>query len=79
MADKLLHGTHNRGERHNMVKLSEEEAAQIIALKGVKTQREIAAEFGVSRHHVAKIHTGRKWSFLRGLLPFPSEASLTPP
>lgn len=40
-------------------KMTEEKAMEIVALKGVKTQKEIAAEFGISRGYVADIHTGR--------------------
>lgn len=63
-ADRLLHGTHNRGERCASSKLTESQVREILALKGVKKQREIAAEFGVSRERVCDIHNRRSWGWL---------------
>lgn len=63
-ADKLLHGTSNRGERHGMAKLTEDAARQIKALKGVVTQRGTAKMFGISRGAVSDIWTGRTWEWL---------------
>lgn len=66
MADKLIHDTHNRGERHVRSKLTENDVLKILALRGVKMHREIAAEFGISEGYVSIIHAGRKWSWLGG-------------
>lgn len=63
-ADELLHGTRPRGERNGHAKLTEAEAREILALKGVELQRNLAARFGVSRTAVASIHSGRKWTWL---------------
>lgn len=63
-ADKLIHGTHNRGERHGIAKITEAVARQILALKGQGTQREIAAQFGVSQNIVDRIHTRETWAWL---------------
>lgn len=60
-SDKLVHGTHNRGSRHNMARLSEEEVGQIISLKGSRPQTEIAKMFGISQAHVSRIHLGQSW------------------
>lgn len=57
--DRALHGTKATGPRG---KLTPEQAAQILALKGTKPQREIAAMFGVSRSNVSFIHCGKAWS-----------------
>lgn len=58
MADRVIHGTSNP-------KLTEEQGREIIALKGLKTQREIASEFGVSQVTIAKVHQGRRFVGLR--------------
>lgn len=63
-ADKLIHGTSNRGERHGQSRITEPEARSILALKDKKTQREIAAEFAVSQGIVARIHSRQTWAWL---------------
>jgi hypothetical protein len=63
-ADKLIHDTHNRGERHGLSKVTEAEARAILALKDKKTQREIAADFSVSQSIVARIHQRETWAWL---------------
>lgn len=62
--DKLTHGTHNRGERQWMSKLTEDQAREIIALKGIKTQRELAERFGVVQSTVSHIQRRKVWSWL---------------
>jgi hypothetical protein len=63
-ADKLIHDTHNRGERHGKAKLTDANALQIMAMKGVESQYELAKRFGVSQKTVSEIHHGRRWSWL---------------
>lgn len=63
-ADKLIHGTHNRGERNGRVKLTEAEAREILALKGTESQLDLAKRFCVSFQTVSHIHTGRSWAWL---------------
>lgn len=63
-ADKLLHGTHNRGEQHSMSKLSEQDIHAIRALDGHKSHREIAAIFGVTRWAVTLVLNRRNWGWL---------------
>lgn len=63
-ADKLKHGTHNRGERCPTVKITEDQARQILALKGKMMQKDIAAVFGVTFGHVSSIHRGKRWAWL---------------
>lgn len=63
-ADKLVHGTHNRGERHVNAKLTEPEAREILSLKGLELQRQIAKRFMVSPSLISGIHAGLKWSWL---------------
>jgi hypothetical protein len=64
-ADKLGHGTHTRGERSPAVKITEDDARQILALKGKMMQKDIAAKFGVTLGHVSNIHLGQRWGWLR--------------
>lgn len=64
MADKVVHGTLLRGEGVGNSKLTECEVRQIRALKGKKYQREIAAQFGVSRELVGLIHRSERWGWL---------------
>jgi hypothetical protein len=65
-ADKLLHDTHIRGERNGMAKLSQAEAETILAMKGKRTQQEIADMFGIDQSHVSNIHRRKVWAWLDG-------------
>lgn len=63
--DKLQHGTHNRGTRHGMSKLTEQEVTEIRALLRTPiTQREIGARYGVTRKCINHIHLGKSWGWL---------------
>ncbi len=57
--DRTLHGTRNIGGPRG--KITFEQAEEIRALKGQKTQQEIAAMFGISRSQVSWIMTGKAW------------------
>lgn len=59
-ADKITHGTSNRGARHGMAKLTEPEIKIIRAIKA--PSRQIAAMFGVSQTTISKIKRGEGWS-----------------
>lgn len=61
-ADKLLHGTHHRGEQHGAVKLSEEAVRAIRADR--RSQRAIADEYGVAQTTVSRIKRRRAWAWL---------------
>jgi hypothetical protein len=63
-ADKLSHGTRLRGERHSRAKLTEAEARQILAMKGMESQYKLAKRFMVSQTTISEIQTGRKWACL---------------
>lgn len=63
-ADKILHGTHNRGERCGSSKLTEAQAREILRLKGKASVRVIAARFGVSEPTVSNIHHRHTWAWL---------------
>lgn len=63
-ADKRLHGTIIRGERHKKSKLTEEQVLSIRRMKENSTQRAIAAMFGVGQQTISRIHSGRAWGWL---------------
>ena len=53
-----------KGQNNPNNKLTEEQAREIKALKGIKLQKEIAKEFNVSLSLVQKIHQNKIWSWL---------------
>lgn len=58
-ADKLLHGTRVMGESHGQTRLK---TADIIAIRrDVRTQEEIAADYGMTRSNVGAIRTRKSW------------------
>lgn len=59
-AESVAHG---RGKKKGLPrrKLTPEQVAQIKALKGRLTQRQIAAKFGVRFETIGQIHRGRAW------------------
>jgi hypothetical protein len=63
-ADRLQHGTHNRGSKQGQSKLTEEDVRKIRALRGSMTEREIAKLFDIGRRHVNDIHRRVCWSWL---------------
>lgn len=63
-ADKVIHGTIGLGERNPQAKLTEAQVIQIHALKGMKSQRALAREFGVQQAAISRIHTGQRWAWL---------------
>lgn len=64
-ADKLTHGTHNRGERCGASRLTEPDVHEIRRLLAYgETQQAIADRFGVHLMTVNDINTGRSWAWL---------------
>lgn len=62
-ADKLLHGTDNRGERQGGSKLTEAEVIEIRRLRASGTTGQaIADKYGINQHHVSHICLGRRWA-----------------
>jgi hypothetical protein len=60
MADRIGHGTSNRGERHGLSKLSGDQTSQIrLRLAVGEKQRAIAAEFDVSPSLICMIKSGK--------------------
>lgn len=63
-ADKVMHGTSNRGSRHGMARLSEDDVRAMRTLKGAMSYSRIAAQFGVSYFTVWEILNGKRWAWL---------------
>lgn len=63
-ADKLRHGTHQRGEAQGAARLRREDVRQIRSsnLPGVT----LAKQYGVSRGHICNIRRGKSWSWFDG-------------
>lgn len=59
-ADKIRHGTTNRGERCGTAKLTKEQVAAIRADN--RLQRLIAADYGVGENTISRIKTGARWA-----------------
>lgn len=59
--DKIAHGTVLSGEKHNMVKLTEQNVRYIRSLKGSCTQKEVARKFDVSESLIWKIWNHKIW------------------
>jgi DNA invertase Pin-like site-specific DNA recombinase len=64
MADKLIHGTENRGDRNGQSRLTEDQVREIRRLKGSMFQREIAEKFGVTLSTVNHIYNRTTWAWL---------------
>lgn len=60
-ADKLMHGTHQFGERNTQAKLTSEHVDTIRRLRGRETQQSIADRFGISQSLVSLIQSGKLW------------------
>ncbi len=59
-ADKIKHGTTNRGERCGAAKLTLE---QVNAIRNDnRLQRLIAADYGVLQNTISRIKSGKRWS-----------------
>lgn len=61
-ADKVRHGTHQRGERHGNAKLTDEQALTILG--DPRRPQEIAREYGVSNAAIYLIKNRQNWRHL---------------
>lgn len=61
--DMIADGTTNRGTKHKLNKLTEEQVRAIRASPN-KSQKELAREYGVSQSNISCIISGKKWSWL---------------
>lgn len=64
MADMITHGTSPRGERQGCAKLTRSEVLEIARLRGSRSQRKLADDFGVSRGAIGGIFSGHNWAWL---------------
>lgn len=53
-----------RGEKHGRSKLTETQVREILALRGIVTQRELAQRYGVALGTISCIHLGKKWGHI---------------
>lgn len=64
-ADKLVHDTHQRGERHGQAKLTESDVHAIRRLIAAgKTRAAIGNQFGVAPSVISHISSGEAWGWL---------------
>lgn len=65
--DKIRDGTHNGGSAHHRARLTEADVREIRRRYAAGAlQRDLAAEYGISRGHVSGIVRGRFWQHARG-------------
>lgn len=60
-ADKIKHGTTNRGERCGTAKLTEQQVFEI--RKDNRLQREIAVDYGVAANTISRIKNRKRWAY----------------
>lgn len=66
MADKIEHGTTNRGERHGQARFTSETIKEIrAALEAGESQRAIATRHGTSQGTISKVARGERWGWLK--------------
>lgn len=63
-ADRIIHGTHGRGERHFASKLTEGDVREIRSLNGALNQTEIAKKFNTAPSNINRIMSRKRWSWL---------------
>lgn len=65
MADKIRHGTDDRGEANVQAKLTDDAVREIRRLRGVETQRKLARRFGVRHTTIGAIQRGKNWAHVK--------------
>lgn len=64
-ADKIGHGTTNRGSRQGASKLTDDDIRAIrAAFRSGERQKDIGARYGVSQGHISMICNRRQWTWL---------------
>lgn len=63
-ADRLTHGTHNRGERQGGAKLTRHDIVVIRALAGTVEQRKLACCFRISKAQISRVIHKKTWVWL---------------
>jgi DNA invertase Pin-like site-specific DNA recombinase len=65
-ADRVAHGTSNRGRRQWQNRLTEDQVHEIRRLRSEGfMQKEIAERFGIARTTVSGIANGHQWAWLK--------------
>lgn len=62
-ADKLKHGTDNRGTKSPNAKLTNADVDEIKKMRGKVSQMLLAKRFGVDQSNICKIQLGKSWSY----------------
>ncbi len=63
--DRVIHGTSNRGTRHGMAKLTENEIREIRRrCRRGETQRSVGADYGINQQSVSEIVNRKTWGWL---------------
>lgn len=63
-ADKIIHGTHDRGENHVSSILTESDVREIRRLQGIVLQRVLADRYGVCSPHICAVQNENAWAWL---------------
>lgn len=63
-ADRIIHGTSNRGERHGMARLAEAQVRAIRSMARRVRQEDLAKQFGISPSQVSRIINRQAWAWL---------------
>jgi hypothetical protein len=63
-ADKVIHGTHNRGSQNHRSRLNEAQVLEIRSLRGTEKVSTIAARYGVSSGLVSQVLSRAVWAWL---------------
>ena len=62
-ADRVIHGTDMRGEKHHQAKLTADQANEVKSRhKNGEASRKLAKEFGVSKTQILRISNGVSWN-----------------
>lgn len=64
-SDMVEHGTARRGELNPLAKLTADDIAEIRALRGMISQREIGLRFSIDPSNVSHIQRGKSWGWLK--------------
>ena len=64
-ADRVKHGTSNRGEQCAASKLTREQVREIRELKATHSLRELSELYGVSSSHISEIVLRKNWAWLK--------------
>lgn len=64
MADKVAHGTHQRGVRSPNARLTEDDVREIRRLAPTISYRELGERFGVSKNTARQVATRQRWGWL---------------